>query len=101
VNQFSRFGTPLKTIAQREILEAAARTANSPLGPELDELIYKEIRWINVQATKIEDARDDALHSPLLGYQRGTPQPIIRPDYAWGHRRVPKSSLDQRRRNLD
>ena len=83
--------------AQRGMLEAAAREPLR-LGQDLWDIISNEVHWINVEATKIEDIRNDALHSPLWGYQRGEKETIIIPVAGLGHRRAKK--LQEAKRGL-
>jgi hypothetical protein len=89
-NQFLAVWHALKNdAAQRDILQAAARDSfgyDSPLGAK----VFTEIKWINGQATKVSDARDDALHCPLWGFERGQTETPVVPVTGLGHRRAQK-----------
>jgi hypothetical protein len=89
-NQFLAVWHALKNDrAQRDILEGAAQDSFGH-DSELSAKVLAEIRWINGQATKIEDARNDALHSPLWGYKRGETETIVMPVTGLGHTRAQK-----------
>jgi len=97
-NQFLAVWHALKNdAAQRAILLAAAKDSfgyDSPLGAKL----FAEIEWINGQARRVEDTRDDALHSPLWGYaQRETP---VVPVTGLGHVRAKKLAEAHAKRGL-
>lgn len=51
--------------AQREMLQAVL-DAPAPPGRELNEALKDEIRWILSEVKKLEDLRNDAVHSPIL-----------------------------------
>jgi hypothetical protein len=72
--------------AQREILKAAAE---SNLFGALPIKFEKDVDWIFERANVLEDARNDALHSPLLGYHVED-QIIIVPSTGLGHVRAQK-----------
>ena len=96
VNQFLAVWHAIKNDrAQREILKAAATSnLNSYLSPEIVEKLTSDIAWINARANEVEDARDDALHSPLFAF-RG-PNAVF-PAAGLGHKRAEKLMA---RRNL-
>jgi hypothetical protein len=81
--------------AQRDMLQAAidARYANK-LAPQKPR---EEIEWILKEANKIEDLRNDALHSPLI--LLGTKQKSrVIPSHHFGHARAAKlNKLDMLR----
>jgi hypothetical protein len=96
VNQFLAVWNAIKNDrAQRAILKAAAHgNINSGMPPERADRLFRDIEWINARANEIEDARDDALHSPLFAAdetQRAIPLTGL------GHPRAEKLLL---RRNL-
>jgi hypothetical protein len=95
-NQFPAIWHTLKNDgAQRDILQAAAKDSfgyASPVGAK----VFEEITWINGQARKVSDARDDALHSPLWGFKRGRPEPLVVPVTGLGHVRAKKLADAQR-----
>jgi hypothetical protein len=90
VNQFLAIWNAIRNDrAQREILKAAAlNNTNGTMPPEMVEGLVKLIEWINARANEVEDARDDALHSPLLAF-RGT-QNAVFPAAGLGHKRAEK-----------
>jgi hypothetical protein len=71
--------------AQRDILLAAAKA--DPLRyPRL----VPDLEWISGKADGVEDARNDALHSPLWGSQRGPGSTLVMPAIGLGHVRAQK-----------
>ena len=60
---------------QRGILLAAVRTNSAPpltgFSGESGERLISDIEWLCNRADEVEEARNNALHSPLWGYQRG------------------------------
>ncbi|MFZ0845261.1 MAG: hypothetical protein WAM62_05660, partial [Pseudolabrys sp.] len=72
--------------AQREMLRAAinSRYANKLLTPQKPR---EEIEWILNEATKIEDRRNDALHSPLILLGTKKKSRVV-PSYHFGHTRA-------------
>jgi len=95
-NQFLAIWHALRNdAAQRAILEAAAKDSFG-YDSELGAKIFAEIHWINGQARRIEDARDDALHSPLWGFERGQRETLVVPVTGLGHRRAQKLSEAKR-----
>ncbi|HEY2533549.1 MAG TPA: hypothetical protein VGJ20_37410 [Xanthobacteraceae bacterium] len=75
--------------AQRDIPQAAAKESFG-FESDIGRKVFEEIRWLNGQATRIEDARDDALHSPLFGYARDGRDPPVVPMTGLGHIRAQK-----------
>lgn len=97
-NQFLAVWHALKNDrAQRSILEAAAREARNvrEYETELGKSLLEEIHWINGQANSIEDARDDALHSPLWGSGKQ-----VIPLSGLGHTRAKKLMEAEAKRGL-
>jgi hypothetical protein len=74
--------------AQRDILLAAAR-ADQLRGPKYPRLV-SDLEWICAKANTVEDARNDALHSPLWGSQRGPGYTLVMPATGLGHVRAQK-----------
>lgn len=77
--------------AQRAVLLGAAKNSfgyDSALG----RAVYAEVEWLNGQAWKIEQARDDALHSPLWRDADN----IVRPVSGLGHTRAQKLAAAKR-----
>jgi hypothetical protein len=73
--------------AQREILLAAVQNhiwGASP--PKFEE----DVKWICDRADSLEDARNDALHSPLWAYERMSQETIVMPIIGIGHIRAKK-----------
>jgi hypothetical protein len=71
--------------SQRAMLLAAAKSnymGAVPVG------FISNIKWLHDQALRIEDARNDALHSPLWAYERGPNQTIVMPVIGLGHVRA-------------
>ncbi len=87
-NQFLAVWHALKNDAsQRAILLAAAKDLFG-YDFELGKKVFAEIEWINGQARRIEDVRDDALHSPLWPtFQKEMP---VMPMTGLGHIRAQK-----------
>jgi hypothetical protein len=74
--------------AQREILLAAAKV-DELRGPRYPRLV-PDLEWICRKADAVEDARNDALHSPLWGSQRGPGSTLVIPLTGLGHVRAQK-----------
>jgi hypothetical protein len=74
--------------AQRDILVAAAK-ADQLRGTSYSRLV-PDLEWICVKANAVEDARNDALHSPLWGSQRGPGSILVMPAAGLGHVRAQK-----------
>jgi hypothetical protein len=74
--------------AQRDILLAAAK-ADELRGPSYPRLV-PDLEWICGKADGVEDARNDALHSPLWGSQRGPGSTLVMPATGLGHVRTQK-----------
>jgi len=75
--------------AQRAVLEAAAKDSFG-YDSELGRRVLDEVRWLNGQCDKVEEARNNALHSPLWGYVRGAKETIVMPVTGLGHVRAKK-----------
>ena len=87
-NQFLAIWHALKSDrAQRDILFAATKSYVS--GATLPKF-YDDIEWLCKRADALEDARNDALHSPLWANQRGPDNTIIMPAIGLGHIRAQK-----------
>jgi len=87
-NQFLAIWHALKVDrAQRDILLAAL---NANLLAEMPEKMAEDIKWICTRADILEDARNDALHSPLLAQRRGPNDIMVMPDVGGGHVRAKK-----------
>jgi hypothetical protein len=71
--------------AQRDILLAATKSGIRTAVPVK---FVDDIVWLCWKAAAVEEARDDALHSPLWGYRRGTRDTIIVPGTGLGHVRA-------------
>jgi hypothetical protein len=74
---------------QRDILLAAARADQFP-GFESYPRLVPDLEWICDKAHKVEGARNDALHSPLWGSQRGPGSTLVMPAAGLGHVRAQK-----------
>jgi hypothetical protein len=74
--------------AQRDILLAAAR-AGETNGSPFPRLVA-DLEWVLKQADRVEDARNDALHSPLWGSHRGPGASVVVPMTGLGHVRAKK-----------
>ena len=74
--------------AQRDILLAAAKV-DELRGPRYPRLV-PDLEWICRKADAVEDARNDALHSPLWGSQRGPGSTLVIPLTGLGHVRAQK-----------
>lgn len=89
VNQFLAIWHEIKVDrAQRDILLAAAK-AGGMNGSRFPRLIA-DLEWIWKKARDVEDARNDALHSPLWGSQRGPTASVVMPMTGLGHLRARK-----------
>jgi hypothetical protein len=73
--------------SQREILLAAVKSTPINGGPAK---LAEEIEWICRRVDVLEDARNDALHSPLWGSPRGPGLPVVSPVVGLGHARASK-----------
>ena len=74
---------------QRDILLAAARADQFP-GFESYPRLVPDLEWMCDKAHKVEGARNDALHSPLWGSQRGPGSTLVIPLTGLGHVRAQK-----------
>jgi hypothetical protein len=72
--------------AQRDILLAAVRATDGTPYPNL----VSDLEWICSKANTVEDARNDALHSPLWASWYGPGTPIVTPMTGLGHVRAQK-----------
>ena len=89
VNQFLAIWHEIKVDrAQRDILLAAAR-AGQMNGSPFPRLVA-DLEWIWTKAREVEDARNDALHSPLWGSHRGPGASVVVPMTGLGHVRAKK-----------
>ena len=73
--------------AQRDLLTAAVQSdprGAYPMG------YVEDITWLCRQATSLEDARNDALHSPIWAYQDAPDRVTVRPVIGLGHVRAKK-----------
>jgi hypothetical protein len=73
--------------SQREILLAAVKNHLWPAYPTKFE---DDVKWICNRADSLEDARNDALHSPLWAFERGSRETIVMPIVGLGHVRATK-----------
>jgi hypothetical protein len=73
--------------SQRDILKAAANAQTLNGGSKE---LAEEIKWICDRTDRIEDLRNDALHSPLWGIVVSTEKPSIQPVSGLGHVRAGK-----------
>jgi hypothetical protein len=73
--------------AQRDVLLAAAKNNYMTLIPEN---LENDIEWLCKQADKVEEARNNTIHSPLLGVDRGEGNIEISPRMSLGHIRAGK-----------
>lgn len=71
--------------AQRDILLAAAES--NTLGA-IPITFVEDIKWLCQRADSIEEARNNAIHSPLLGLDYGNNNVIIQPRTSLGHIRA-------------
>lgn len=71
--------------AQRDILLAAVKTTPLAVPPPK---FAEEIRWICERADVLEDARNDALHSPLWAQKSGPNNTVVGPMVGLGHVRA-------------
>jgi hypothetical protein len=86
-NPFSAIWNMIKSDrTQRDVLSAAA-AANALNGGSQN--LADEIKWICQQADKLEEVRNNALHSPLWGTPGRTPT-IVGPVTGLGHVRANK-----------
>lgn len=89
VNQYLAIWHAIKVDrAQRDILLAAAK-AGDVQGSSYPNLV-SDLEWICGKANAVEDARNDALHSPLWGSQRGPGTTLVMPMTGLGHVRAQK-----------
>jgi len=88
VNQFLAVWHALKTDrAQRDILRAAT---NSITQGTTRPTLVDDVLWLCSRADSLEDTRNDIVHSPLWGYQRGPDEIIVMPVIGLGHTRAQK-----------
>jgi hypothetical protein len=80
--------------AQRDMLLAAAKVDISNLTDWFPKLI-EEITWIWKKCDEVEEARNNALHSPLVLMRRGPDNRIVEPAYHMGHERATKLASKQ------
>src|ERR1700730_18254342 len=84
VNQYLAIWHEIKVDrAQRDILLAAAK-AGAMNGSPFPGLV-EDLEWIWKRANEVEDARNDALHSPLWGSHRGPGASVVVPMTGLGH----------------
>jgi hypothetical protein len=76
--------------AQRDILLAALENHTRDAYPTKFET---DIKWICDRADALEDARNDALHSPLWAQERGPQNTVVAPYVGLGHVRAKKLLL--------
>jgi hypothetical protein len=55
--------------AQRDILLAAAKSSGLQNAPNAPTTIIADIEWIYKRAEVVEDVRNNAIHSPLMGVE--------------------------------
>ena len=102
VNQFLAVWHALKNDrAQRDILLAAAESLADRRSDEERLKLITAIKWLRRQANAVEDARDDALHSPLLGYPSGVSPARVVPASGLGHVRAGKLMTKKSLLNLE
>lgn len=88
VNQFLAIWHALKQDrAQREILLSALEGHMNPTPPAQ---LLDDIKWLCGRADVLEDARNDALHSPLWAQMRGPEHAVVGPMVGLGHVRAQK-----------
>jgi hypothetical protein len=76
---------------QRAILKAAVESdVNRPDLDARHKNLVEDIRWLCGQANTLEDLRNDALHSPLWGFQRKMDEVVVMPIVGLGHVRAKK-----------
>jgi hypothetical protein len=73
---------------QRDVLLAAAK-AETGYQSERERRLIDDVEWICKRADSVEEARNNALHSPLWGNKRG-PEIIVMPVIGLGHDRAKK-----------
>jgi hypothetical protein len=89
-NQFLAVWHALRTDrAQRDILLAALKSDVRGVVPSK---FFEDIEWICKRADVVEDARNDALHSPLWASKRGPGNTIVTPIVGLGHVRAQRLS---------
>jgi hypothetical protein len=89
-NQFLGVWHALKTDrSQRDILLAAAKNVYRGMIPPT---YLEDIEWLCGKADSLEDARNDALHSPLVAHRRTSGEILVQPIIGLGHVRAKKLS---------
>jgi hypothetical protein len=87
VNQYLAIWHAIKVDrAQRDILLSAAKAIDGSPYPTL----AADLEWICIKANAVEDARNDALHSPLFSSRYPSIGPSVRPMTGLGHVRAKK-----------
>lgn len=77
--------------AQRDMLLAATKSLADRKSDQEREALIKAVTWICENANRVEDKRNDALHSPLWAYRRGlSGEAIVMPVTGLGHERAEK-----------
>lgn len=86
VDQFLAVWHALKTDrSQRDILLAAAKNVYRGMPPPT---YLEDIEWLCAKAELLEDARNNALHSPLVAHQRISGEISVHPIVGLGHIRA-------------
>ncbi len=75
--------------AQRAILLASVKNSVPDIQTTWPK-IAKDIEWICGKITSLEDARDNAIHTPFWGFKRSTNEIIVMPVIGLGHVRAAK-----------
>jgi len=87
-NQYLAIWHALKTDrAQRDILLAATKSNYRGAVP-LN--MIEDIEWLCKKADSVEEARNNAIHTPLWAYERGPDDIIVMPVTGLGHQRAQK-----------
>lgn len=88
VNQYLAIWHALKMDrAQRDVLWAAVQADTRGAVPVN---YLEDIKWLRGQADRLEEARNNAIHSPLLGIRYGPKKVMIGPRESLGHMRAGK-----------
>lgn len=89
-NQFLAVWHVLKADrAQRDILVVAAKEINGHT-IAINKKLADDVKWLCGQADRLEDTRNDALHSPLFGSGRKRAERTVTPITGLGHIRAQK-----------
>lgn len=70
---------------QRDMLLCAAKFAHD-MG-EIGDRAIADVEWLLREARKVSEARNDAVHAPLISWGRPG-QEMVRPEVEWGHPRA-------------